>query len=194
MEQDVLAVAWSPDGRRVVSAGFEPAVHWWDARTGERIKQQGGHGVAVHELAFSKDGKLLVSAGADATVRLWDGASGALRRTLPVGSLVYAVAVRPDGKRVASGSFDGLVRLWDPASGRHLLTLLTLPAGAKGAEWLALTPEGYAAGSPGVLAEGRWQMNGQMVAGERAWQALRQPQAVARALRGEAVGAPVFKK
>jgi WD40 repeat protein len=190
MDLDVLAVAWAPDGKRVVSAGFEPALHWWNADTGERVKLQGGHGVAVHELAFSKDGKLLASAGADRTVRLWDGASATFLRALPVGSLAYAVAVRPDGKRVATGSFDGLVRLWDPSSGRHLLTLLALPDH----DWLALTPEGFAVGSPGVEARGLWLMNGQAVAAAQTWEALRQPQAVLRALRGEAVGAPVFKK
>jgi WD40 repeat protein len=196
MEQDVLAVAVSPDGQRVVSSGFESALHWWDARTGAKIKPkaQGGHSVAVNELAFSKDGKVLVSAGADGTVRVWDGTSGGPLRSLRVGSLVYAVAISPDGKRIASGSFDGLVRLWDQASGRHLLTLLSLPAHGGEADWLALTPEGYATGSPGVEALGRWQMAGREAASARAWEALRQPAAVLRALRGEAVPAPVFKR
>jgi dipeptidyl aminopeptidase/acylaminoacyl peptidase len=194
MTEDVLALAWSPDGKRIVSSGFEPGLHWWDAATGERLPTKYGHGVAVHELAFSKDGKLLVSAGADQTVRLWDGDSGNLVRTIAVGSLVYAVAVCPDKKLIASGSFDGLVRLWDAATGRHLLTLLTLPAQGGGFDWLALTPEGFLASSPGVNAQGRWQMNGQAVMAGKALEALRQPQAVARALRGEAVGAPVFKK
>jgi hypothetical protein len=191
MEQDVLAVAWNSDGSRVVSAGFEPALHWWNGETGQRVQLQRGHSIAVHELAFSKDGTLLVSAGADRTVRLWDGKSGAAKRTLSVGSLVYAVAISHDKKLIASGSFDGLVRLWDTASGRHLLTLLTLPAQKKDADWLALTPEGYAAGSTGVIAQGRWRAG---KTATRAWETLRQPQMVVRALRGEAVGAPVFKK
>src|SRR5205085_8815702 len=138
-----------PDGKQVVSSGFEPALYWWNPQTGERVRTQGGHGVAVHELAFSKDGRVVVSAGADRTVRVWDAGTGALVRSLPAGSLVYAVAVSRDRKRIASGSFDGLVRLWDEASGRHLLTLLALPSDREPIDWLALTPEGYAAGSPG---------------------------------------------
>jgi WD40 repeat protein len=115
-------------------------------------------------------------------------------RTLPVGSLVYATAVSPDRKRIASGSFDGLIRLWDTGTGRHLLTFLALPMTKDQIEWLALTPEGYVTGSPGLAASGKWQMAGREVAGDRVWQALTQPDAVARAVRGEPVAPPTFSK
>jgi DNA-binding beta-propeller fold protein YncE len=189
MNEDVLAVAVSPDGKSVVSSGLEPALYWWNPQTGERVRTQGGHGVAVHEICFSKDGKLVASAGGDATVRIWNGASGAMVRALPVGSVVYATALSPDGKRVVSGSFDGFVRLWDVASGRRLVTLVSLPG-----EWLALTPEGYAASSDGVKGQGRWRMGGTVVSGDAVWKALGQPTAVARAARGEKLAAPVFGK
>ncbi len=194
MDQDVLAVAISPDGKAVVSSGYESSLYWWDPQTGQRVRAQGGHGVAVHELAFSKDGKLVVSAGGDKTVRLWDGSSGAAVRTLAVGSMVYAAAISPDSKRVASGSADGLVQLWDAASGRQLLTLLALPTQGDSADWLALTPEGYASGSPGVVALGQWRMGGQTVAAEAAWKALSSPEAVVKAAHGEALTPPAFGK
>jgi WD40 repeat protein len=194
LDDDVIAVAFSPDGRSVVSSGFQPGLYWWNAQTGERVKVQNGHGVAVHEVCFSKDGQMVASAGADRTVRLWNGSTGAPLRTLTVGSMVYSVAVSPDRKLIASGSFDGLVRVWDEKSGRMLATLLALPAEKEQADWLALTPEGYATGSAGVATLGRWRMGGQEVTAERVWQALRQPDLVARALRGEAVPAPTFEK
>jgi WD40 repeat protein len=187
MNEDALAVAVNPDGKAVVGAGFEPAVKWWNPQTGERVRQQAGHGVAVHELAFSPDGKLLVSAGADRTVRLWDGATGAPLKSFAVGSIAYAAAVSPDSRLVASGSFDGQVRLWDVASGRQLLTLLA----PDDKHWLALAPEGYAAGSPELQALGRWRMAGKDVA---VWPSLLQPDLVARAARGETVPAPTFGK
>jgi WD40 repeat protein len=194
MDQDVLAVAISPDGKQVVSSGFESALYWWNPQTGERTRLQGGHGNAVHELCFSRDGQLLVSAGADRTVRLWNGVTGAPLRVLAVNSLVYATAVSADGRRIASGSFDGLVRLWDAASGRHLLTLLSLPPRGDEFDWLALTPEGYAVGSSSVVALGQWRMAGQPVQADNIWKALRQPDAVAKALRGERLAVPVFGK
>jgi Tol biopolymer transport system component len=194
MDQDVLAVAVSPDGKQVVSSGFESALYWWNPQTGERIRLQGGHGNAVHELCFSRDGQLLVSAGADRTVRLWHGVTGAPLRVLPVNSLVYASAVSSDGKRIASGSFDGLVRLWDAASGRHLLTLLSMPPEGDDFDWLALTPEGYAAGSSGIVTLGQWRMAGRVVPANNVWKTLRQPDAVAKALRGEKLAVPVLGK
>jgi hypothetical protein len=194
MEQDVLAVAVSPDGKAIVSAGYEPGLHWWNAETGARTKVQGGHGVAVHGLAFSKDGKTLASAGADGTVRLWNGSNGSALKTLSVGSPVYAVALSPDGKQAASGSFDGLVRLWDVTTGRPLVTLLSLPPKGEQPDWLALTPEGHAGISPGLTASGRWQMAGADAPPETVWKALTNPEAVARAVRGEKLAAPVFDK
>jgi WD40 repeat protein len=194
MDKDVLALAVRPDGQAVVSSGFESSLYWWDPRTGARTRAVGGHGVAVHEICFSRDGKLVASAGADRTVRLWDGGSGAALKALPVGSAAYAVALSPDGKRVASGSFDGLVRLWDTATGRPLVSLLGLPAGKDGADWLALTPEGYTASSPSLTKQGGWRMAGRSVGAEAVWKALGQADVVARAVRGEKVAAPTFAK
>jgi WD40 repeat protein len=193
-DDDVMAVAFSPDGKRVVSSGFQPGLYWWDTQTGERVKLQAGHGVAVHEICFSKDGKFAASAGADRTVRMWDGASGAPLKVFAVGATTYAVAVSPDGKRLASGSFDGLVRLWDAASGRQLLTLLSLPPESGRAEWLAVAPEGYAAGSAGAMKLGCWRMGGQELAGEAVWRVLGQPAMLARAAAGQDVPAPSFGK
>jgi DNA-binding beta-propeller fold protein YncE len=194
MDQDVLAVAVSPDGKQVVSSGFEPGLVWWNAQTGERIRSQAGHGVAVHEICFSKDGKLALSGGADGRLIVWNGATGAAQQTIATGSIVYAVAVHPSGKLAATGNLDGLVRLWDPATGRPLTMLLSLPPEGDGADWLALTPEGYAAGSDRLLSLGQWRMGGQAVPAEAVWQALRRPEAVARSARGEPVPAPVFAK
>jgi hypothetical protein len=194
MEQDILAVAFSQDGKFVVSSGFESALYWWDAQTGRRVRLQGGHGVAVHEICFSKDGKLLVSAGADRTVRVWNGKTGTPLRVLPVGSIVYATAVSPDGKLIASGSFDGLVRVWDAGSGGPLSTLLSLPAEGDKHDWLALTPQGYAAASSGLASAGQWRMGGQTLSAAEVWKALEQPELVARALRGESVEMPRFGK
>jgi DNA-binding beta-propeller fold protein YncE len=192
--QDVLAVAVSPDGKSVVASGLEPGLSWWNAETGARVRLAAGHRLGVHELAFSKDGKLLVSAGGDGTLRLWNGGTGALVRVVPVGSLVYATALSPDGKIVAAGSFDGLVRLYDTGTGKERVTLLSLPPSAKNAEWLALTPQGYAAGSDELLAAGRWRMGAIDLPPASVWRALRNADAVARALRGEATPAPVFRK
>ncbi|OAI52084.1 hypothetical protein AYO44_16760 [Planctomycetaceae bacterium SCGC AG-212-F19] len=192
-DQDVLAVAISPDGKQVVSTGLEPPLNWWNPKTAERVRRQAGHGVAVQELVFSKDGKLLASAGGDRTVRLWNGDTGTLTQTITVGSAVYAVALAPDGKRLVAGSFDGLVRLYD-MTGRHLATLMSLPPRGEQHDWLALTPEGYMHSSETLAGLVAWRMADKQVDGEGVWKSLRQPEAVAKGLRGEALAAAAFGK
>jgi WD40 repeat protein len=194
LDQEVLAVAISPDGKHVVSSGLQTALYWWNPATGQRVRAQGGHGVAVHELCFSRDGQLVASAGADKTVRLWNGTSGAPVRTLSAGASVNAVGLSPDGKFVAGGSFDGFVRLWDATNGKHLATLLAFPPEGERLDWLALSPQGYTASSPGLPELGQWRMAGQTVPADVVWRALGQPAALARAVRGEALAAPDFTK
>lgn len=191
MEQDVLAVAVSPDGSKVVSSGYEPGLFWWEPKTGARTKKQNGHNMAVNEIAFDRAGKLVASAGGDQTVRLWNGASGAPIRTLQAGSMVYAVTLRADGGQVAAGCADGFVRVWDANNARLLVTLAHLPAAGDAIEWLALTPEGYIAGSEAVLAKGKWQSNGAALA-PSPWPVLKQPVQVAKALQGDKIPEPTI--
>jgi WD40 repeat protein len=190
-DQDALALAVSPDGKTLAVSGLEPAVTFWNTETGAKLRTGNGHRLGVYELAWSRDGSLLASAGTDGTVKLWNEAGSAVR-TLPAGSLVYAVALSPDGKVVASGSFDGLVRLFDTTTGRHLATLLALPPSKGTADWLALTPQGYSNGSPGLLDQAKWSAGGEAVASEAVWKTLRNPEAVRRALRRETLSDPVL--
>jgi WD40 repeat protein len=73
----VYSVAFSPDGKRIVSGSGDNTVRVWDAETGEAVHTPlQGHTRGVSSVAFSPDGKRIVSGSDDYTVRVWDVETG----------------------------------------------------------------------------------------------------------------------
>jgi WD40 repeat protein len=68
----MYAVAFSPDGRLIASAGDDRVVRVWDSATGRERLRLRGHHDSITRLAFSPDGRFVASCGSDRTVRVWD--------------------------------------------------------------------------------------------------------------------------
>ena len=115
-EDEVRALAYSPDGSTLASGSRDNTVRLWDARSGEGLKTLEGHMDEVTSVAFSPDGFTLASGGEwhDRTVRLWDvrNVSG-LQILEGHAEEVTSVAFSPDGFTLASGSEDGTMLLWE---------------------------------------------------------------------------------
>jgi RNA polymerase sigma factor (sigma-70 family) len=120
---DVRAVAFSPDGKRLVSAGGDTAVKVWDPATGKEVRAF-HHTDAVLSVAFSPDGTILASGGGDEKVRLWDPATGkALRLIALDDGAIMSLAFTADGKTLVVGGVDPDVIVINVETGevmRHL--------------------------------------------------------------------------
>jgi WD40 repeat protein len=68
----VYAVAYSPDGKLLASAGDDCLIRVWDPATGKELRRLRGHQNRVSCITFSRDGKLLVTGGDDGTPLVWD--------------------------------------------------------------------------------------------------------------------------
>jgi WD40 repeat protein/serine/threonine protein kinase/tetratricopeptide (TPR) repeat protein len=120
-EQNVYAVAFSRDGKTIVTATNSKTARLWNAATGQPIGQPIEHPDEVVSVAFGPDGKTLLTSSRDGTARLWHAATGRpIGQPLPHPNIVMSVAYSPDGKVLLTGCMDGTVRQWDAATGRPI--------------------------------------------------------------------------
>lgn len=110
----ISAVAFSPDGKFIVTASADGTARVWSASTGKLITELNGHLLSVSSAAFSPDSKLVVTASADNTARVWEAGSGKNVADLRGhGSRVNSAAFSPDGKFILTASEDRTARLWE---------------------------------------------------------------------------------
>ena len=76
---NVNNVAFSADGRRIVSGSSDKTVKVWNATTGKELVTLKGHNSSVWGVAFSPDGERIVSGSYDHTSKVWDIAPGRSR-------------------------------------------------------------------------------------------------------------------
>ena len=116
--QAVIGIAFSPDGRYVLTGSIDWTAKLWDAATGAEVRTFSGDS-SVEGVAFSPDGKYVLTGNYERTAKLWDAATGAEVRTFSGHtSYVGRVAFSPDGKYVLTASYDGTAKLWDAATRR----------------------------------------------------------------------------
>lgn len=119
----LYALAFSPDGSQVASAGWGRTIHLWDTKTRKLLRRlDGGHLGFVRDLAFSPNGRFLASASEDRSVRLWNVETGDLDAVFHGHALhALSVAWHPYGRLLASGGTDNAIKLWDVRASRPVI-------------------------------------------------------------------------
>ena len=139
----VFDVAWSPDGKNLVSGGLDKQVLLWNVADEDVERAFVGHSKGVTAVCLIDDGKLLVSTGIDQSLRVWNTSTGELVRTLdnhtaPVNDL----SLRPSSEglpMLVSCGNDRTLRFWQPSIGR-LVRFARLDAIPQVAVWLSGEP------------------------------------------------------
>lgn len=122
----VRALAFSPDGQRLLSASTGQII-LWDVGRGEPIRQLEGHAVSedISGLAFHPDGRRALSGSFDDTAIIWDVETGQILDQLKGHSQdVHSVAFSPDGSRAYTSSRDRSIRVWDTETGEEAQRLV----------------------------------------------------------------------
>lgn len=126
------AVAFSPDGTRLVAANQNNTVKVYDSTTGKELLTLSGHGCCLHyawlggvvDANYSPDGTRIVTAGAgDNTARVWDAVTGKQLHLLKgTGRGINSAQFSPDGKHIVTAGRDGTAIIWDAETGAALLS------------------------------------------------------------------------
>jgi WD40 repeat protein/subtilisin-like proprotein convertase family protein len=116
----VTALAFSPDGGRLVSVGADGSVLLWHAGTGRHIGGLFHHGSGrVESVDLGPDGRLLVTAG-EFGARVWEAQGGVSGPSLGPGRAVSVAALDVTGERAFTGTPEGDVESWHVSTGERL--------------------------------------------------------------------------
>jgi WD40 repeat protein len=148
----IEALAYSPDGERVLSGGDDGTAKVWDERSGELRLTLAGHAGQIQDVAYTPDGRRIATAGWDKTIRIWHSETGKETLTLRGQSdEIQRVVFSPDGHRLVS-TWRGQVRIWDATPVGEITgpEAFRVPGHASFVTGVAFSPDGRLLASAGA--------------------------------------------
>ena len=112
VDAEVVALAFSPDGRTLVTGSNDGTARWWDVETGRQVASF-SHDGGVVTVAFAPSGRYVATGGKDGAARVWEAPSRRMAAEFRLDDEVREIAFSPDGARIAGISTAGSVVLWD---------------------------------------------------------------------------------
>lgn len=114
-------VAFSPDGRSILSGGSDHKVFLWDAEAGKLIRSIGTHSSGITSVCFLPDSQRCATGTGGGSLRIWNVETGEEGRQLGGHlSQIEALVALPDGRTLLSGGLDRIARTWDVYTGKEL--------------------------------------------------------------------------
>ena len=122
---------FSPDGKLIISHGWDNTIKIWDTRTFSEVRTLKGHTDQVWSAAISPDKNLIASSSMNRTFIIWDVKTGEIQKQVQISpdsvringlipefdiiypNAIYSISFSPNGKNLALASADKLVRIWD---------------------------------------------------------------------------------
>ncbi|EIW75845.1 WD40 repeat-like protein [Coniophora puteana RWD-64-598 SS2] len=137
----VNAIAYSPDGRHLVSSFDDKSIRIWDTNTHEMVMEPlEGHEDWVTAVQYSPDGAIIASAGSDSYLKLWDANTGKCIASIEHPNPVRSISFSPNGIHIATGCHDSLIRVYNVD--RHTLVFEPTWGHRAGVQSVQYSPDG----------------------------------------------------
>ncbi len=125
------SIAYSPNGRHIISGSDDTTIRIWDAETGADIVYPlKGHTGPVCSVAYSPNRQYIISGSSDMTIRIWDADTGAAVGEPLEGHVdeITSIVYSPNGQHIISASDDRTIQIWDSKTGGAIVKPLQVHA------------------------------------------------------------------